>query len=73
MLSPLGLLDNSPSCKLSDSEFETGKVHAVWFVLFDSASWLESRARPRGPGDSVATSQRHAKLSIQTNPVNRAR
>ena len=32
-------MDRVPSYRLNEGEFETGKVHAVWSVLFDSASW----------------------------------
>ena len=29
----------APSYRFGESVFDTRKVHAVWSVLFDSASW----------------------------------
>ena len=34
-----GLVDKAPSHRIGENGFETGKVHAVWSVLLDSASW----------------------------------
>ena len=48
---PRRLVDKAPSYRLVMSGFETGKAHAAWSVLFDSASWhlvVEGHARPRG-------------------------
>ena len=58
-----------------ESGFETGKMHAIWPVLFDSGSWhlaIEGHARPWGTV-SPLSALRHGKPLIQINSMNRER